>query len=58
MKRRETDDLELHSLAFQLNGANLEVNSNGANITLCIGVVRKSQKQARLRKTRDYSFER
>ncbi len=44
MKVMDTDNLKLHRLPFQLYGTNLEVNSNGANIALCVCVVRKPQK--------------
>jgi len=44
MKFMDTDDLELHRLPFQLYGTNLEVNSNGTDITLCVCVVCKPQK--------------
>ena len=57
LKMKSTNDLELHSLPFQLNGAYLEVDSNSANIALRIGVVREPQKQARL-ETEGLWFER
>ena len=41
--------MELHSLAFELDGPNLEVDANGADITLGVGVVGETKKQAGLR---------
>lgn len=34
-----THNLKFDGLAIQLNGADLEVNPNGTNVALCVGVV-------------------
>ena len=38
-------NLKLHSLALELNGANLEVDTDGADVTLRVCVVREPQKE-------------
>jgi hypothetical protein len=43
-----THDLKLYGLALKLNSPNLEVDTNSANIALCVGVVGKPQKQTGL----------
>ena len=47
-EKRDTDNLKLHGLSFQLNGADLEVDSNSTDVALRVGVVSESQKEARL----------
>ena len=47
-EKRATDNLKLHRLSLQLNGANLEVDSNGTDVTLCVCVVCEPQKEAGL----------
>ena len=39
-----TYNLELHGLALELDGANLEVDTDGADVTLRVCVVREPQK--------------
>lgn len=38
-------DLELDGLAVQVDGPNFEVHTDGADVALCVGVVRKSEQQ-------------
>jgi hypothetical protein len=45
-------NLQFDCLALQLNCADLKIHSNGANVRLCVGVVRKTQQQARLAHSR------
>ena len=47
-RRKATHNLELHSLALELDSPNLEVHANGADVALRVGVVRKPEQQARL----------
>lgn len=35
----ETHNLQFDGLAVQLNGTNLKVYSNGADVALCVGVI-------------------
>lgn len=44
----ETHDLELHGLAFKLNRANLEVNTDGANVALRVRIIGETEEKARL----------
>lgn len=55
MAKAITDNLKLHCLALQLNCTNLEVNTDGTNITLGVCIVRETQKQAGLRTTQNSS---
>lgn len=48
MKESRTHNLQLHSLALQLNCSNLEVDSDCAYVALRVGVVGETQKQTRL----------
>ena len=48
--RDDTDNLELHSLAFQLDSPNLEVDTNGTDVALRVRVICEPQEQARLRR--------
>lgn len=41
-------DLEFDRFAVEFNGSDLEVNSDGADIALCVGVVSESQQETRL----------
>ena len=43
-----THDLELYGLALELNGANLEVDTDRGDVALRVSVVRETEKQARL----------
>ena len=42
--KQVTYNLELNSLAFQLNSANLEVNTNSRDVALGVCIVRKAEK--------------
>lgn len=41
-------DLEFDRFAVEFNGSDLEVDSDGADITLCVGVISESQQKTRL----------
>ena len=41
-------NLQLDCLAFQLDGPDFEVYSDGGDVTLCVGVVGEPKQQARL----------
>lgn len=43
-----THDLELYGLALELNGPDLEVDANGGDVALGIGIIGKTEQQARL----------
>jgi len=43
-----THDLQFHSLSLKLNGPNLEVNTNGTDVTFSVGVVGETQEQTGL----------
>lgn len=43
-----TYNLEFHCLALQINGANLEVHTDSTEVTICEGIPRKTQQEARL----------
>ena len=45
---KNTHNLELHGLALKLDGPNLEVHTNCANVALSVGVIRETEEQARL----------
>ena len=45
---KNTHNLELHGLALKLNGPNLEVDANSADVALRVGIVRELEQQARL----------
>ena len=45
---KNTHNLELHGLALKLDGPNLEVDTDGANVALRVGVISKPEQQARL----------
>ena len=47
-KKEQTHDLELDSLALQLDSANLEVYANGADVALRVGVIGETEEQTRL----------
>lgn len=47
-----THDLKLDSLALEVNGADLEVDTNGRDVALGVRVVGESEKQTRLADTR------
>ena len=42
--RNETHNLELHGLALELNGANLEVDTDRRDVALGVSVVRETEK--------------
>jgi hypothetical protein len=44
----ETHNLELHRLPLKLDRANFEVDSNSADVAFGVGIIRKTQEQARL----------
>ena len=46
--RNNTHNLELDGLALELNGANLEVDTDRGDVALRVSVVRETEKQARL----------
>lgn len=50
--RNGTHDLQLDSLALQLDGPDLEINSNGADVGFGVGVVREPEEETRLADTR------
>lgn len=43
-----TYNLEFHCLAFELNSSDLEVNANCRNVAFCVGIVCKTEEEARL----------
>jgi hypothetical protein len=43
-----THNLKLDSLAFELNSANLEVDANCRYVAFCVGIVCKTEEEARL----------
>lgn len=43
-----TYNLKLDGLSFQLDGADLEINANGRDVALRVGVIGKTQEQAGL----------
>ena len=45
---KTTDNLEFHRLSLQLNSADLEINTNSADVALRVGIVRETQKQTGL----------
>lgn len=45
-------NLKLDRLSIQLNGSNLKVNANGADVWLSVGIIGETQQQARLANTR------
>ena len=45
---KNTHNLELHGLALKLDGPNLEVDTDGANVALRVGVVGETEEQTRL----------
>lgn len=47
-ERGWTHDLELYRLALELDGADLEVDADGRDVRLCVGVVGKAEEEARL----------
>lgn len=47
-----THNLELHGLSFKFDGSNLEVNTNGRDVTLCVGIICEPEQQAGLGKTK------
>lgn len=48
--QKDTYNLKLYSLSFQFDGANLEVDSNCADVAFCVCVVGETKEQARLGK--------
>lgn len=44
-------DLKFHGLSFQLNSADLEVDSNGADVALGVGIICETQQQTGLRRS-------
>lgn len=47
-KKGRTHNLQLDRLPFQLNGADLEVDTNSTDVALGVGVVSETQQQAGL----------
>ena len=47
-KKANTHNLELDGLAFELNGANLKVDTDRGNVALGVGVVRETEQEAGL----------
>jgi hypothetical protein len=47
-REEATHDLEFDGLSLQLDSPNLEINTNGRDVALRIGVVSESKEQARL----------
>ncbi len=45
MQKDKTYNLKLHSLAFELNGANLEVDTDCANVTFGVCVVSEPEQE-------------
>ena len=46
--RMRTHNLELDRLSLELNGTNLEINADCRDVTFCVGIVRKTEEEARL----------
>ena len=42
-----THNLQFDGLAIQFDGADLEINSNGADVALCVGVILKMNERTR-----------
>jgi hypothetical protein len=51
-KVRTTHDLKLHSLALEVDGADLEVDTNGGDVAFGVGVVGETEEKTRLANTR------
>jgi hypothetical protein len=47
-KRHPTHNLQLDGLAFEFNSSDLKVNTNSADITLCVRVVCETEEKTRL----------
>ena len=43
-----TYNLELHGLALELDGANLEVDTDRGDVALRVSIIRETEQQARL----------
>jgi len=53
-------NLEFDRLSLELNSANLEIDTDGRDVTFCVGIVRKAEEEARLsnaRVTNEKEFE-
>lgn len=48
----DTHDLKLNSLALEVDGADLKVDTNGRNVALSVGVVGETKEKTRLADTR------
>lgn len=46
----DSHNLKFDRLALELNGPNLEIHSNGGDVTLRVCVIRETEQQARLRR--------
>lgn len=47
-----TYDLQLDGLAFQLDGSDFEIDTNGRNVAFGVGVISETQQQARFTNAR------
>jgi hypothetical protein len=45
MEKSHTHNLKFDGFAIQLNGSDLEVHSDGADVALCVCVILKSRSQ-------------
>ena len=45
---RRTHNLELDRLSLELNSTNLEIDADCRDVTFCVGIVRKTEEEARL----------
>ena len=43
-----THNLEFDRLSLELNSTNLEINADCRDVTFCVGIVRKTEEEARL----------
>lgn len=50
-----TYNLQLDRLAFELDSANLEVDANCGDVAFCVGIICKTEEEARL-EARDGQF--
>jgi hypothetical protein len=43
-----THNLEFDRLSLELNSTNLEINADCRDVTFCVGIIRKTEEEARL----------
>ena len=43
-----THNLEFDRLSLELNSANLEIDADCRDVTFCVGIIRKTEEEARL----------